>query len=250
MLAIPSHITSIGDYAFFETPITSVIISSCHNIGNWTFANCLNLETIEIQTQISRLSSGIFHNCPSLNEIVIENNYILQDQILNLSSIDEIGSFAFSNSTEIKKVVFSNRNYILGGNIIESSSSLDRIEFITKPLTMIFTSNSPFEKCSNLDCVEFFSDFDCDEFGSINFKKLFKGSSLESHEGWCDSNLKCNKSSDLGIGLIVVIVIGSIVLVAIICYLIYRFVCKKNKVYNTNSSSSSSSFSSSSKSSK
>ena len=67
--AIPSSITSIGEYAFFAcTSLTSVIISKeVTSIGHFAFSMCTNLKSITIPSSVTSIGYGAFYNCNSLN---------------------------------------------------------------------------------------------------------------------------------------------------------------------------------------
>ena len=63
-------ITEIGDYAFFETAITSFEIpSSCTRIGASAFLRCTNLKEIYIPSNVETIGALAFRGCTSLSLI-------------------------------------------------------------------------------------------------------------------------------------------------------------------------------------
>ena len=63
-------ITEIGDYAFFETAITSFEIpSSCTRIGASAFLRCTNLKEIYIPSNVEIIGALAFRGCTSLSLI-------------------------------------------------------------------------------------------------------------------------------------------------------------------------------------
>ncbi len=70
-LVIPSSVTSIGDYAFYNcTSITSVKIGSgVKNIGEGAFYNCTGLTSVEISNSVTEIGNDAFHNCTVLSNI-------------------------------------------------------------------------------------------------------------------------------------------------------------------------------------
>ena len=56
--------TSIGDYAFFQSALTSITIpSAVTSIGNYAFANCTSLATVNcLATTAPTLGSNPFTN--------------------------------------------------------------------------------------------------------------------------------------------------------------------------------------------
>ena len=70
-VTIPSSVTSIGDYAFWNcTSLTSVTLpNSVTSIGNAVFLSCTNLKKVNISGNITYVGYFVFESCDNLNTI-------------------------------------------------------------------------------------------------------------------------------------------------------------------------------------
>ena len=65
-----NSVKNIGNDAFRATSINDIIIpSSVTNIGEWAFAECLNLETIDIPSSVETVGDYAFWYCDNLSEL-------------------------------------------------------------------------------------------------------------------------------------------------------------------------------------
>ena len=154
-LDIPYGVEEIGDYAFSESVIRDVVIpNSVTEIGNSSFANCPNLEIINIQQSVKKINSCAFADCNNLSYVVLpEGLQTIESQAFmncnNLSfiylpdSVKKIGSGAFM-CTNIKSVVLPRDLEELGCDVFayspiqEMESSSER--FVVKDMA-IYTDN-------------------------------------------------------------------------------------------------------------
>jgi len=84
---IPNSVTSIGDYAFASSSITSVTIpSSVTSIGNNTFAYCPSLASVTIGNGVTNIGYNSFYHCTALTSIDLPE------------SVTSIGNSAFAYS--------------------------------------------------------------------------------------------------------------------------------------------------------
>ena len=92
---IPSSVTKIGDYAFYDCDkLTSVEIpDSVTSIGKWAFEYCSSLISITIPDSVTSIGDGVFWQCSSLTNIVIP------------SSITSIGDGAFGYCKGLTRIV-------------------------------------------------------------------------------------------------------------------------------------------------
>lgn len=73
-------VTSIGDYAFFRSSLTSATFGNhLTSIGNWAFANCGNLTSITMPGSITNIGERTFFNCASLAAVYFKGNAIRTD---------------------------------------------------------------------------------------------------------------------------------------------------------------------------
>lgn len=154
-LDIPYGVEEIGDYAFSESVIRDVVIpNSVTEIGNSSFANCPNLEIINIQQSVKKINSCAFADCNNLSYVVLpEGLQTIESQTFmncnNLSfiylpdSVEKIGSGAFMG-TNLKSIILPRSLKVLGCDVF-AYSPIQKIEspsksFLVKDMA-IYTDN-------------------------------------------------------------------------------------------------------------
>lgn len=116
-LIIPSNVTSIGQYAFDNTSITSVVINNnLKNINNGVFYNCTSLYSAYIPSTITSIGTSAFENCYNLG--TSNNNTI--NLPANISSIQDK---AFKGCKNIKTVTLPTSLSTLGDESFYTQSS-------------------------------------------------------------------------------------------------------------------------------
>lgn len=130
----------LGEYAFYESPVTDVCIEmkvpevetncfhSCQEllnvklpesveiIGDSAFGSCINLETINLPEGLVSIGSSSFWGCEYLTDIVIP------------STMESIGENAFANCTQLKNVTIKEG---------KKAASISEGAFTACPLTEI-----------------------------------------------------------------------------------------------------------------
>ena len=67
---LPSGLTSIGDYAFYNSEITSMVIpSTVKSIGKYAFASCSKLTSVTIPDGVTTIGDNAFSGCSALSAI-------------------------------------------------------------------------------------------------------------------------------------------------------------------------------------
>ena len=93
---IPSDLTSIGQYAFFNC--TNLAITSLPagvtSISDYAFFNCIPIALTSLPAGVTSIGQYAFYNCNHLTNISIP------------AGVTSIGQYAFFNCTGIKKVTF------------------------------------------------------------------------------------------------------------------------------------------------
>lgn len=167
-LVIPSNITNIGNYSFYNcTGITSVSISNtisnignyaffgCSSlssviipnsttvIGNYSFSNCTSLETIYIPESVNNIGYNAFSDCTSLTSITLPNN------------ISFISTATFSGCVNLSSVIFGGSISLIGPFVFKDCSNLTEI---TLPNTVASIGDQCFYGCTNLATVNILSE--------------------------------------------------------------------------------------------
>ncbi len=93
-MEMAKEISFIGDSAFEDSFLSTVVLSSDAKIGNRAFYNCAKLSSVEMPEGIRRIGAEAFYGCP-LKEVVIPD------------SCTYIGPGAFANSGNLAGVVFA-----------------------------------------------------------------------------------------------------------------------------------------------
>ena len=113
-IEIPSSVTTIGEYAFYQTSLTSVTLSSTLTLREYSFGYCTPLKQVEIN-KITTIPTHCFENCINLESFTIKEG---------LTSIQD---YAFINCSKLKS--FNSQLY--------HSSNINNIFYVPKTLTSI-----------------------------------------------------------------------------------------------------------------
>jgi hypothetical protein len=118
-ITIPLSVTSIGDYAFYDTRLTNVTIQN-NIIGSSMFRNCYSLQNITIPSSVTSIGDYAFYNCSQLANVKLPKNY--------LNQLTPLGQDCFYNT------IINNNNikqlYVEGylrTNLINAGINNDRI---------------------------------------------------------------------------------------------------------------------------
>ena len=129
-LTLPSYITQINQYAFYNcSSLTSVIIGdSVTSVGSSAFSGCSSLTSVTIPDSVTSIDSYAFYNCSSLTSVTIPD------------SVTSIGSYAFSSCgltsvtipdsvTSIDSYAFYYCNFLTSAIIGDSVTSIGSYAF-------------------------------------------------------------------------------------------------------------------------
>ncbi len=153
-------VKSIGNYAFYETPITSIVFSdSLEAIGNSAFESCTSIETIDFGTGIKTIGDKAFYLNSKLTEVDFPGSELTGigswafgfDKLINGINIQSemlksIGEDAFYSCEGIERVTISGDNAVIGNDAFSECKSIE-----TVTLSGVETlSDYSFSSCINL----------------------------------------------------------------------------------------------------
>lgn len=128
---IPPALMTIGDGAFSNTGLTSLVMNSpAMNIGSDVFANCKDLSSVVCTSPI--IGEGMFRDCAKLSRV-------------NMSPV-EIGKSAFENDKSITSLSVGNYVEIIGENAFKGTS----ISSMDLPNSLQGVFMNAFDNCTSL----------------------------------------------------------------------------------------------------
>ena len=106
-------VTSIGDYAFSRSDLTSVTIpSSVRRFGEFAFGACYKLESAVIPTGVETITYDLFAECRGLKSVTIP------------SSVKSIEDGAFSNCSGLTSITIPGNVKYIGASAFEGCTGL------------------------------------------------------------------------------------------------------------------------------
>jgi hypothetical protein len=139
---IPDSVTSIGNNSFREcTNLESVTIpDSVTGIGTLAFCCCTKLASVTIGNGVTEIGYGAFYGCSSLKNVNIPN------------SVTGILVDAFFGCTGLESVIISNNVTSIGHNVFRECTNLASISI---PNSVTSIESWAFFNCANLSSVTF-----------------------------------------------------------------------------------------------
>ena len=150
----PNSVTTIGDWAFAGCDfLTSINIpNSVTTIGDWAFRNCESLTNINIPNSVTTIGKGAFDGCKSLTNINIPNSvttigdwaFGCCESLTNINipnSVTTIGNLAFAYCDSLTSINIPNSITTIG-NWFRTCRSLTSI---TIPNSVVTIIGNPFK---------------------------------------------------------------------------------------------------------
>ena len=136
---IPSSVTSIGEYAFSDSPLSSVTIpDSVTSIGEYAFSRCERLTSVTIPDSITSIDSDVFSYCEFLTSVTIPD------------TVTSIGDSAFYNCSSLTNVTIPNSVTSIGVSAFAGCSGLTDVNI---PSSVASIGMSAFSRCSKLTSI-------------------------------------------------------------------------------------------------
>ena len=134
---IPNSVTSIGNYAFARcTGLTSVNIpNTVIAIGIYAFGGCSGLTSMTIGNSVTSIGRDAFYGCSGLTSVIIPN------------SVTSISDYAFGNCSSLTSVAIGNSVTSIGDMAFAYCSGLTSV---TIPNSVTSIGYSAFYGCSGM----------------------------------------------------------------------------------------------------
>ena len=161
-LTLPTYITQIYDYAFYNSSLTSITIpNSVTSIGKYAFYGCSSLTSVTILDSVTTIGDSAFGFCSSLTSITIPDSvttigdsaFVYCTSLTSVTipdSVTSIGWYAFEFCYSLTSVTIGNSVTSIGEEAFRGCSSLTSI-IIPNSVTTI--GDSAFSSCSSLTSV-------------------------------------------------------------------------------------------------
>lgn len=156
-LVLPATVRTIGDWAFYNNPLTAItfndglqsigsrafygvsvqtlnIPNSVTELGSYAFSGCKSLETVTIGTGVTKISDYTFNTCSALTQI-------------SCPSVTEIGASAFKGCSSLTDIPLNDKITSLGNYVFSGCSA---IESLVIPNSVTSIGSYAFEKCTKL----------------------------------------------------------------------------------------------------
>ena len=163
-IEIPETVTSIGSYAFANTPICGSLIipNSVTEIKEGAFENCRNLNSLKLPSNLKRIESLVFKSCGFSGSLTIPNsvteighhtfygcNNFTKELILS-ENFGKIGSYAFAGCSGFSKgnLTIPNSVTVIGIGAFSDCSSFNGKLTLPENLTKI--GKEVFKNCKCL----------------------------------------------------------------------------------------------------
>jgi len=160
---IPNTVTSIGNFAFYyNTSLLSVTIpNSVTSIGDSAFAYCISLESIILPINLEKIGNSTFQDCKALKAITIPNSvksighYAFFEcySLISITipdSVTYIGEAAFKDCKNLKSVYMSDSVTSVGDYLFYNCQKLEDVR-LSNNLTD--TGDFMFYNCFSLEGV-------------------------------------------------------------------------------------------------
>lgn len=152
-MSIPSSVTKIGDYAFYNcTNLSSLTLpSGVKEIGFSAFQGCKSLTSVTIPSGVKSISSFTFRDCESLRFINLPSDlkYIGEEAFEGCTGLTSIYAF-MEKPSEIDETTFENETIINATLYVPKGSLLD------------YWDDNQWKKFMNIE------EFDVTSIGSLN----------------------------------------------------------------------------------
>lgn len=175
-MSIPSSVTKIGDYAFYNcTNLTSIELpSGVTEIGDYAFYNCTNLSSLTLPSGVKEIGFSAFQGCKSLTSVTIPSgvkyisSFTFRDceslRFINLpSDLKYIGEEAFYGCTGLTSIyAFMEKPCEIDETTFENETIINATLYVPKGSLLDYWDDNQWKKFMNIE------EFDVTSIGSLN----------------------------------------------------------------------------------
>lgn len=175
-MSIPSSVTKIGDYAFYNcTNLTSIELpSGVTEIGDYAFYNCTNLSSLTLPSGVKEIGFSAFQGCKSLTSVTIPSgvkyisSFTFRDceslRFINLpSDLKYIGEEAFEGCTGLTSIyAFMEKPCEIDETTFENETIINATLYVPKGSLLDYWDDNQWKKFMNIE------EFDVTSIGSLN----------------------------------------------------------------------------------
>ena len=132
-----NDVTSIGNYAFYNSGITNIIIpNTVTSIGGGAFTGCTSLTSVNIPNSVTSIGGEAFYYCTRLESINIPNG------------VTTISNFTFNQCSSLTNITIPNTVTKIGNSAFSGCTSLTGT--LTIPNSVINIETFAFSDCRNI----------------------------------------------------------------------------------------------------
>lgn len=175
-MSIPSSVTKIGDYAFYNcTNLTSIELpSGVTEIGDYAFYNCTNLSSLTLPSGVKEIGFSAFYHCKSLTSVTIPSGvkdvapltfYGCESlRSINLpSDLKYISGEAFKGCTGLTSIyAFMEKPCEIKETTFENETIINATLYVPKGSLLDYWDDNQWKKFMNIE------EFDATSIGSLN----------------------------------------------------------------------------------
>lgn len=175
-MSIPSSVTKIGDYAFYNcTNLTSIELpSGVTEIGDYAFYNCTNLSSLTLPSGVKEIGFSAFQGCKSLTSVTLPSGvkYVLSYTFygceslrsINLpSDLVSIDERVFAGCTGLTSIyAFMEKPCEIDETTFENETIINATLYVPKGSLLDYWDDNQWKKFMNIE------EFDVTSIGSLN----------------------------------------------------------------------------------
>ncbi len=155
-VALESGITSIGNYMFYGSEITSITLpKTITSIGDYSFKQCEKLTEITIPDSVTVIGANAFESCTSLSSVSLPDNGV------------SISNFAFRYCSALTDLEIPESVSNMGSGSFVGCTSLTHL---TLPSTVAMPSTYVFTNCTNIKSIDITKGNGIIQSNSTNYK--------------------------------------------------------------------------------